>query len=127
MNYIIILGILLVSQLKMPVFSNELTLEEEIKEAFTDYPFKCNPEGSTPEIAACIWIDLIKSDRKLKKELNNPDLFSNWVEVRSKICNHFQEKMYEGGTVKQITRPDCGLRVNEEIQKYCITGDPSCG
>ncbi len=127
MNYIIILGILLVSQLKMPVFSNELTLEEEIKEAFTDYPFKCNPEGSTPELAACIWIDLIKSDRKLKKELNNPDLFSNWVEVRSKICNHFQEKMYEGGTVKQITRPDCGLRVNEEIQKYCITGDPSCG
>ncbi len=127
MNYILILGTLLISQLKTPVFSNELSLEDEIKEAFTDYPFKCNPEGSTPEIAACIWIDLIKSDRKLRKELNNPDLFSNWVEVRSKICNHFQEKMYGGGTVKQITRPGCGLRVNKEIQKYCITGDPSCG
>ena len=78
-------------------------------------------------MAACIWIDLIKSDRKLREELNNPDLFAKWLEVRNKICNHFQEKMYAGGTIKQLTRPGCSLRVNKEIQKYCITGDPTCG
>ena len=51
----------------LPTFSNEMSLEEEIEEAFENYPFKCNPEGSTPEIAACTWIELIKSDRALKK------------------------------------------------------------
>jgi len=54
-------------------------------------------------------------------------LFTKWLEVRNKICDHFQEKMYASGTIKQLTRPGCGLRVNKEIQKYCITGDPTCG
>lgn len=26
---------------------------------------------------SCVWIDLIKSDRKLREDLNNPDLFKN--------------------------------------------------
>ena len=122
-----ILSLFMISHIKVPVFSSEQTLEEEIKEAFSEYPFKCNPQGSTPEMAACVWIDLIKSDRKLREELNNPDLFTKWLEVRNKICDHFQEKMYANGTIKQLTRPGCGLRVNKEIQKYCITGDPTCG
>ena len=111
----------------LQLLSDELSLEDEIKEAFKDYPFKCNPEGSTSEIAACSWIELIKSDRALKKELNNPTLFKNWVKARGEICNHFQNKMYSGGTIRQITRPNCAVRVNNEIQKYCITGDPTCG
>lgn len=111
----------------LPSYSNELTLEEEIEEAFENYPFKCNPEGSTPEIAACTWIELIKSDRALKKELENEELFNEWKHSRNKVCNHFQDKMYSGGTIRQITRPGCSIRVNKEIQKYCITGDPSCG
>ena len=56
---------------ELQILSDELSLEDEIKEAFKDYPFKCNPEGSTPEMAACAWIELIKSDRDLKKELND--------------------------------------------------------
>ena len=111
----------------LQILSDELSLEDEIKEAFKDYPFKCNPEGSTPEIAACSWIELIKSDRALKKELNNSKLFKSWVKARGEICNHFQNKMYSGGTIRQITRPNCAIRVNKEIQKYCITGDPTCG
>ena len=112
---------------ELQIHSNELSLEDEIKEAFKDYPFKCNPEGSTPEIAACAWIELIKSDRDLKKELNDESLYKQWVESRNKVCNHFQDKLYSGGTVRQITRPGCAIRVNNEIQKYCITGDPTCG
>ena len=118
---------LFLSALTHPSHTNEISLEEEIKEAFKDYPFKCNPEGSTPEMAACIWIDLIKSDRALRKELNDPILYREWVSSRNKICNHFQDKMYAGGTVRQLTRPGCALRVNSEIQKYCIISDPSCG
>ena len=109
------------------VISNELSLEDEINEAFKDYPFKCNPEGSTPEIAACSWIELIKNDRALKEELNDEKLFKDWIKSRKKVCNHFQEKFYSGGTIRQITRPGCAIRVNSEIQKYCITGDPTCG
>ena len=108
-------------------YSNEISLEDEIKDAFKEYPFECNPEGSTPEMAACIWIDLIKSDRALRKELNDPILYQEWVSARNKICNYFQDKMYAGGTVRQLTRPGCSLRVNSEIQKYCIIDDPTCG
>ena len=74
------------------VQANEISLEEEIKEAFENYPFKCNPEGSTPEMAACIWIDLIKSDRALRRELDDLDTFKGWVKFRDKVCNHFQNK-----------------------------------
>ncbi len=112
---------------KLKTLSNELSLEDEIKEAFKDYPFKCNPEGTTPEIAACSWIELIKSDRDLRKELNDELLYKRWIESRNKVCNHFQDKLYSGGTIRQITRPGCAIRVNKEIQKYCITGDPTCG
>ena len=112
---------------ELQILSNELSLEDEIKEAFKDYPFKCNPEGATPEIAACAWIELIKSDRALKKELNNEPLYKEWVNSRNKVCNHFQDKLYSGGTIRQITRPSCAIRVNNEIQKYCITGNPTCG
>ena len=111
----------------LPIHTNELSLEDEIKEAFEDYPFECNQEGSTPEIAACVWIDLIKSDRALRKEINNPRLYKEWISVRNKMCNFFQDKLYAGGTISQITRPGCALRVNDEIQKYCLTGDPTCG
>ncbi len=111
----------------LPLHSQELSLEEEIKKAFEDYPFKCNLEGSTPEIAACVWIDLIKSDRALRKELNNPELYKKWISARNKMCNFFQDKLYSGGTIRQITRPGCALRVNKEVQKYCLTGDQTCG
>lgn len=111
----------------LQTLSNEVSLEDEINEAFKDYPFKCNPEGATPEIAACAWIELIKSDRALKKELNNEPLYKEWVNSRNKVCNHFQDKLYSGGTIRQITRPSCAIRVNNEIQKYCITGNPTCG
>ena len=111
----------------LQILSNELTLEEEINAAFKDYPFECNIEGSTPEIAACVWIDLIKSDRALRKELNDESLYKEWIKSRNRVCNHFQEKLYSGGTIRQITRPGCALRVNSEIQKYCLTGDPTCG
>ncbi len=122
-----ILSFFTFSRNELKIHSNELSLEDEINEAFKDYPFKCNPEGSTPEIAACAWIELIKSDRDLKKELNDESLYKQWVESRNKVCNHFQDKLYSGGTVRQITRPGCAIRVNNEIQKYCITGDPTCG
>ena len=39
--------------------------KEEIEDAFENYPFECNPQGSTPEIEACVCIDLIKSHRDL--------------------------------------------------------------
>ena len=126
-QFLSIFFLFIFTNIGMPLKTNELSLEEEIKEAFENYPFKCNPEGSTPEIAACMWIELIKSDRALKKELNNPELFKEWTKSRNQICNHFQDKMYSGGTIRQITRPSCAIRVNSEIQKYCITGDPSCG
>ena len=111
----------------LSLHAHEDTLEEEITKAFENYPFECNPEGSTPEIAACAWIDLIKSDRKLREELNNRELYEEWVTARNKMCNFFQDKLYAGGTIRQITRPGCALRVNNEVQKYCITGDPTCG
>ncbi len=107
--------------------ASELSLEEEIKKAFENYPFECDQNGSTPEIAACVWIDLIKSDRKLRKEINNLELYTRWTKARNELCNYFQEKLYSGGTIRQITRPGCALRVNNEVQKYCLTGDPTCG
>ena len=39
----------------------------------------------------------------------------------------YQDKYYDGGTIRQITRPGCGLRVNCEAKKYCLSGDPTCG
>ena len=125
--FFIISSILLTANTNLPLYSNEISLEEEIEDAFENYPFECNPQGSTPEIAACVWIDLIKSDRALKKELNNQKLFKEWVTARTKVCNFFQDKLYAGGTVRQITRPGCALRVNSEVQKYCLSGDPTCG
>ena len=107
--------------------AGDISLEEEIKTAFEDYPFECNRNGSTPEMAACVWIELIKSDRKLRQELNNKELFSRWTKARNELCNYFQDKMYSGGTIRQITRPGCAIRVNKEIQKYCLKGDPTCG
>ena len=101
--------------IKEPAFSNELTLEEEINNAFVNYPFKCNEEGSTPEIAACVWIDLIKSDRALREELNDKALYSGWIKYRDQLRNHFQNKMLRGD-YRQITRPSCAIRVNKEIQ-----------
>tara|TARA_B100000886_G_scaffold199716_1_gene137722 strand:+ start:508 stop:894 length:387 start_codon:yes stop_codon:yes gene_type:complete len=111
----------------LSLYADEDTLEEEITKAFENYPFKCNPEGSTPEIAACAWIDLIKSDRDLREELNDRHLYEKWITARNEICNFFQDKLYAGGTIRQITRPGCALRVNNEVQKYCLTGDPTCG
>ena len=109
------------------LYADEDTLEEEITKAFENYPFECNPEGSTPEIAACAWIDLIKSDRALREELNDRDLYEKWITARNEMCNFFQDKLYAGGTIRQITRPGCALRVNNEVQKYCLSGDPTCG
>ena len=109
------------------LYADEDTLEEEITKAFENYPFECNPEGSTPEIAACAWIELIKSDRALREELNDRDLYEKWIKARNEMCNFFQDKLYAGGTIRQITRPGCALRVNNEVQKYCLTGDPTCG
>ena len=116
-----------VANTSLSLYANEDTLEEEITKAFENYPFECNPEGSTPEIAACAWIDLIKSDRALREELNNRDLYEKWITARNEMCNFFQDKLYAGGTIRQITRPGCALRVNNEVQKYCLTGDPTCG
>ena len=65
MKSLLLLLTLFLSVISNPSYPNEISLEDEIKKAFKDYPFKCNPEGSTPEIAACAWIELIKSDRAL--------------------------------------------------------------
>ena len=127
MKSFLLLLTLFLSVISNPSYPNEISLEDEIKKAFKDYPFKCNPEGSTPEIAACAWIELIKSDRALREELNDPKLYKEWTTARNKLCNFFQDKLYAGGTIRQITRPGCSLRVNNEIQKYCLTGDPTCG
>ena len=116
-----------VANTSLSLYAGEDTLEEEITKAFENYPFECNPEGSTPEIAACAWIDLIKSDRALREELNDRDLYEKWITARNEMCNFFQDKLYAGGTIRQITRPGCALRVNNEVQKYCLTGDPTCG
>jgi len=116
-----------VANTSLSLYADEDTLEEEITKAFENYPFECNPEGSTPEIAACAWIDLIKSDRALREELNDRDLYEKWITARNEMCNFFQDKLYAGGTIRQITRPGCALRVNNEVQKYCLTGDPTCG
>ncbi len=128
MRFITLLtALFVITNTNHPLLSDEISLEDEIKEAFKNYPFECNPEGSTPEIAACAWIDLIKSDRALRKELNNAQLYKEWITARNKMCNFFQDKLYAGGTIRQISRPGCQLRVNKEVQKYCLTGDPTCG
>ena len=127
MKSFLLLLTLFLSVICNPLYSNEISLEDEIKKAFKDYPFECNPEGSTPEIAACAWIELIKSDRALRQELNDQELYEEWTTARNKLCNFFQNKLYAGGTIRQITRPGCSLRVNNEVQKYCLTGDPTCG
>ena len=70
--------------------ASELSLEEEIKKAFENYPFECDQNGSTPEIAACVWIDLIKSDRKLRKEINL-ELYTRWTKARNELCGFFKK------------------------------------
>ena len=100
--FFLIASLLFLTNTVTIVKANEISLEEEIKQAFENYPFQCNLEGSTPEIAACYWIELIKSDRALREELSDKEMYEGWVKYRGEVCNFFQNKMYAGGTIRQI-------------------------
>ena len=107
--------------------SEELTLEETIKKSMKNYPFECNPAGNMPEIRACAAIQTIKSDYLLRKEINNDDLFGRWTSVRHEMCNHFMDKQFRGGSIRPTMVLGCEIRLNSEVQKFCLTGDPTCG
>ena len=90
--------------------------------------FECVEDGVTPEYIRCFAVGLNKMDWELRKELNNDQLWKNWMKARSKICYHFKTKRFGQGTVKPLMIISCEMRLNTEAERFCITGeDKKCG
>ena len=114
-------------------FPNVVNAEDQTFEIwkeshFENYPFECVEDGVTPEYTRCAVEKLLKSDWELKKELNNDELWEQWRKARGGICYHYQNKFFGQGTVKPLMTIRCEMRLNSEVERYCITGeDKQCG
>ena len=114
--------------LPSPILSDVNNFESWKESHFKDYPFKCVPDGSTPEYTRCAAEKLLKEDWELKKELNDDELWKNWRKARAKVCYHFKNKQFGQGTIKPLMTITCEMRLNSEVKRYCINGeDKKCG
>ena len=108
--------------------AHDHTFESWNSKQWEDYPFECVEDGVTPEYIRCFAVGLNKMDWELRKELNNDQLWKNWMKARSKICYHFKTKHFGQGTVKPLMIISCEMRLNTEAERFCITGeDKKCG
>ena len=104
------------------------TFESWNSKQWEDYPFECVEDGVTPEYTRCLAEGLNKMDWELRKELNNDQLWKDWMGARAKICYHFKTKHFGQGTVKPLMIISCEMRLNTEAERFCITGeDKKCG
>ena len=110
------------------VFAEEQDYKSWVNSHFTEYPFECVENGSTPEYTRCEVERLLKSDWELKKDLKNDELWEQWRKARGGICYHYQNKFFGQGTVKPLMSIACQQRLNSEVERYCINGeDKQCG
>ena len=108
--------------------AHDHTFESWNSKQWEDYPFECVEDGVTPEYTRCLAEDLNKMDWELRKELNNDQLWKDWMKARAKICYHFKTKHFGQGTVKPLMIISCEMRLNTEAERFCITGeDKKCG
>ncbi|MBO6972561.1 MAG: hypothetical protein JJ843_01900 [Prochlorococcus marinus CUG1434] len=108
--------------------ADEHNFESWNNKQFENYPFECVEDGSTPEYTRCLAEGLNKMDWELRKELNNDQLWKDWMGARAKICYHFKTKHFGQGTVKPLMIISCEMRLNTEAERFCITGeDKKCG
>tara|TARA_B100000700_G_scaffold307404_1_gene383800 strand:+ start:55 stop:408 length:354 start_codon:yes stop_codon:yes gene_type:complete len=89
---------------------------------------KCKEDGSMIEMAQCHYDQLFKEDHALRKEFNNDELWRKWIEAREGVCHHIKERQFRGGSIRPLMKASCELRLNEEMQKFCLDGkDKKCG
>ncbi len=89
---------------------------------------KCNEYGSMHEMAQCLYDELNKEDEALRTEFNNDELWKSWMKARRGVCHHIKEKQFRGGSIRPLMKASCELRLNGEMQKFCLDGeDKTCG
>ena len=71
--------------------AHDHTFESWNSKQWEDYPFECVEDGVTPEYTRCLAEGLNKMDWELRKELNNDQLWKDWMKARAKICYHFKK------------------------------------
>ncbi len=124
----LLLPLLAAIALPASVNSESQDFERWKESHFENYPFECVEDGKTQEYTRCAMESLLKSDWKLKKELNNDKLWEQWRKARGGVCYHYQNKSFGQGTVKPLMTISCQMRLNDEVKRYCITGkDKQCG
>ena len=124
---IFLINFLLIS-IQTSLSAHDHTFESWKNDQLRNYPFECVPTGATQEYTRCSAEDLLKQDWSLRKELNDDELWNDWRKARGKICYHFQDKRFGQGTVKPLMILSCQMRLNSEVERYCITGeDKKCG
>ena len=108
--------------------AHDHTFESWNSKQWEQYPFECVEDGVTPEYTRCLAERLNKMDWELRKELNNDQLWKDWMKARAKICYRFKTKHFGQGTVKPLMIISCEMRLNNEAERFCITGeDKKCG
>ena len=89
---------------------------------------KCNEYGSMHEMAQCLYDELYKEDEVLRTEFNNDELWKSWMKARRGVCHHIKERQFRGGSIRPLMKASCELRLNREMQKFCLDGeDKTCG
>ena len=89
---------------------------------------KCKEDGTMNQMAQCFYDQLSKEDRALRKEFNNAELWKLWLKARRGVCNHIKERQFRAGSIRPVMKATCELRLNSEMQKFCVTAkDKECG
>tara|TARA_B100000214_G_C23850810_1_gene573283 strand:- start:479 stop:832 length:354 start_codon:yes stop_codon:yes gene_type:complete len=89
---------------------------------------KCKEDGTMNQMAQCLYDQLSKEDRALRKEFNNDELWKLWLKARRGVCNHIKERQFREGSIRPVMKATCELRLNSEMQKFCVTAkDKECG
>ena len=89
---------------------------------------KCKEDGSMHEMAQCLYDKLNKEDEALRTEFNNDELWKKWIDAREGVCNHIKERQFRAGSIRPVMKATCELRLNSEMQKFCVTAkDKECG
>mgnify|MGYP001167940925 CR=1 FL=1 len=90
--------------------------------------YKCKEDGSDNQMAQCLYDKLNKEDEALRTEFNNDELWKKWRDAREGVCHHIKERQFRGGSIRPLMKASCELRLNSEMQKFCLNGeDKTCG
>ena len=110
------------------IVAHDHTFESWNENQFKNNPFECKETGATPEYTRCLAEKLNKMDWGLREELGDDELWEKWREARGKVCYHYKNKHFGQGTVKPLMTISCEMRLNSEVERYCISGeDKQCG